>query len=318
MAYLIDLTVRIAAGIGRLDESLRQRHAQWLASAQRPDGGFAGRQGASDPYYTSFGLRSLAMLGALTETQARLARGFLLKILHQAKEGQSTPQGGLRPADFTALVYSAVLLETLFDMNTFAEAGLQRQQAVLDHLLPLRRADGGYAKSARSGTSSTYQTFLAATCLELVGLPIPQPMALIDLIHTRRRHDGGFVEMGLLERSGTNPTAAAIALLRLLGAVDEQTRQSASTMLLAMQGPEGGLRANQQIPAADLLSSFTGLVALVDLEMAHGLDTAALARYAASLGQADGGFRSGPWDDAADVEYTFYGLGLLGLLAAFD
>ena len=33
-----------------------------MAGCQRPDGGFAGRQGGSDPYYTDFALRTLAWL----------------------------------------------------------------------------------------------------------------------------------------------------------------------------------------------------------------------------------------------------------------
>jgi hypothetical protein len=30
---------------------------------------------------------------------------------------------------------------------------------------------------------------------------------------------------------------------------------------------------------------------------------------------AGGGFRGGLWDEGVDVEYTFYGLGVLGLFA---
>jgi geranylgeranyl transferase type-2 subunit beta len=35
-----------------------------------------------------------------------------------------------------------------------------------------------------------------------------------------------------------------------------------------------------------------------------------------SLELAAGGFRGASWDQQADVEYTFYGLGILGLLYA--
>jgi len=306
MAYLIDLTIRIAAGVGRLPEPLRLRHAHWLAAQQRPDGGFAGRQGPSDLYYTSFGLRGLAMLGALGEPQARLAVQFLQEALCN--------RTAMRPADFISLIYSAVLLETLFDVEVFAAAGLDRRQAVMEYLRPLQRPDGGYAKSARSGASSTYQTFLAATSMELIGLPLPQPAALVNMIRARRRSDGGFVEMELLPHSGTNPTAAAIGLLSMTGGLDDQIRQPAADLLAGMQNTEGGLRANLQILVADLLSSFTGLVALNDLEAVHQIDAAALARYATTLEQTPGGFSGGAWDRAADVEYTFYGLGVLGLL----
>ena len=42
---------------------------------------------------------------------------------------------------------------------------------------------------------------------------------------------------------------------------------------------------------------------------------AGCAHYAEALQAADGGFRGGLWDDGRDVEYTFYGIGVLGLFA---
>ena len=40
----------------------RRRHTDYLTAAQNPDGGFPGREGGSDLYYTGFALRSLAVL----------------------------------------------------------------------------------------------------------------------------------------------------------------------------------------------------------------------------------------------------------------
>ena len=64
--YLQDLNERLAAGIARLPEATRHRHAQFLASKQNPDGGFPDREGGSDLYYTGFALRGLSVLDALT------------------------------------------------------------------------------------------------------------------------------------------------------------------------------------------------------------------------------------------------------------
>ena len=44
------------------------------------------------------------------------------------------------------------------------------------------------------------------------------------------------------------------------------------------------------------------------------IDLTAVRRFAESLELDDGGFRGAEWDPAHDVEYTFYGLGTLGLL----
>ena len=61
--YLEALTLRLAGGIAALSEDFRASQAKYALAAQRDDGGFAGREGGSDLYYTGFALRSLAMLG---------------------------------------------------------------------------------------------------------------------------------------------------------------------------------------------------------------------------------------------------------------
>ncbi|MEL6107836.1 MAG: prenyltransferase/squalene oxidase repeat-containing protein, partial [Planctomycetota bacterium] len=81
LSYLQDLTLRLAAGASRIEPDVRDRHAMWLIAKQRDDGGFAGREGESDPYYTAFALRALWILDRLTpeigESAARFLRGRL-------------------------------------------------------------------------------------------------------------------------------------------------------------------------------------------------------------------------------------------------
>ncbi len=83
-----------------------------------------------------------------------------------------------------------------------------------------------------------------------------------------------------------------------------------------MASPEGGLRANGRAPLADLLSTFTASWTLEQLDGLHRLDTEQVRRYAESLERPEGGFHGGLWDDGCDVEYTFYGLGVLALLTS--
>ena len=64
LSYLENLTIRLANGVARLPEESRQQHARYFLAAQQPDGGFRGREGASDLYYTSFALRGLAVLAS--------------------------------------------------------------------------------------------------------------------------------------------------------------------------------------------------------------------------------------------------------------
>lgn len=304
MSYLAQLTFRLSAGATQFREPFRQRHAAFLAAAQNPDGGFSGREGPSDLYYTGFALRGLALLGRLDDDVARRAGDFLAQ--HAGKP--------LPPTDFFSLILSAVLLEAVSGIDVYAQVGCDRARMLEDTVLRLRRPDGGYAKTDRTRSSSTYHTFLAAACLELCGSEIAEPQRMAAMVRSRQQPDGGFVELDGLPHSGTNPTAAAVGLLRLLGVLDESIRSQSARFVSGMQNREGGLRANTRIPLADLLSTFVGLTALVDLEALSAIDAAAARRYVESLEAAEGGFRGAAWDDRADPEYTFYGLGTLALL----
>ena len=50
-AYLQNLTIRLAQGVGRLPQQVRQRHIDYFLAAQQPDGGFAGREGGSEHHF---------------------------------------------------------------------------------------------------------------------------------------------------------------------------------------------------------------------------------------------------------------------------
>jgi geranylgeranyl transferase type-2 subunit beta len=305
MNYLGNLTLRLAAGATRLSKNFRSRHNRFLLDAQAEDGGFAGREGGGDLYYTGFALRGLALLGGLTLEVASDVARFLGGWM-----GTKMPS-----VDFLSLVQSTVILEAAHGIDVFGDCGQDRQSAVADVLRRHRREDGGYAKSARNRPASTYHTFLSVACLQLIGAPVEETQRLVELICRRQRDDGGFVELDPLPQGGTNPTAAAIGLLRMLDALEDRVRDRAIGFLGKMQNAEGGFRANTRIPVADLLSTFTGLVALADLDALDTIDRARASRYAEALEQSQGGYRGGLWDDAADVEYTFYGIGVSALLA---
>jgi len=82
-----------------------------------------------------------------------------------------------------------------------------------------------------------------------------------------------------------------------------------------MQTEEGGMRANTKMPIADVLSSFTGMLTLADLGALHEIDTDRARKFVLEQQMPTGGLRAAAWDEVADVEYTFYGLGCLALLA---
>jgi len=135
-----------------------------------------------------------------------------------------------------------------------------------------------------------------------------------------------------MRKSGTNPTAAAIGILQLLfplsplgtGTAGEGRSPTTTAVLepaatidflAGMTSMEGGLCANERIPLADLLSTFTGSWTLAQLGALDRLNGHQVYQFAEALQDDAGGFRGGVWDEAADVEYTFYGLGTMALMA---
>ncbi len=309
--YLQQLTIRLAQGIGELPTEVRQRHIDYFLAAQQADGGFAGRMGGSDLYYTSFALRGLSILGELYGPTADKAAEFLSAQLasHQTI------------VDFFSLFYAANLLKVSSGIDIFEKSDPAWPDQVAAFLEQLRREDGGYSKAPEGHAGSTYHTFLVVLVLQLLEKPIPDPERIVAFLNSQLEPDGGWREIRVSKRAGTNPTAAAAAVLKIieqncdgLGAIDHHTKEITLDFLCEMQTDEGGLRANTRIPIADMLSSFTGGLTLSDLDSFEELDVNLYRKFVYSLQLPNGGFQAAAWDEAHDVEYTFYGLGCMALL----
>jgi geranylgeranyl transferase type-2 subunit beta len=303
--YLEHQTHRLAASLKRLPEDFCARHAAYLQRSQNTDGGFSGRDGGSELYYTGFALRALAVLNALTPEVCDRAAVFLRHSLTQP----------VSVIDFFSLLYACRLVQAAGGPDALAGSPADWPDRVAAALGTFRTPDEGYAKAAGTSAGSTYHTFLVALCYELLGFPLPRQAGVARFIRSRHRDDGGFVEIAPMRRSGTNPTAAAVGILQMLG-LDELTREEregVASFLTAMASPEGGLQANARAPLADLLSTFTGFWTLDQLNGLDRVDAGAGLEYAWSLEWPAGGFRGGLWDDGTDVEYTLYGLGVLAL-----
>jgi geranylgeranyl transferase type-2 subunit beta len=304
--YLQRLTSRLVDGLDRLPEEWRQRHIDWLRSLQNPDGGFSGREGGSDLYYTGFALRSLAVLQGLNPELCTRTANFL-------RQKMGEPASVI---DFFSLLVSCFLVPIGGGPDVLADVPADWPERTADMLESFRTSDGGYAKAQGAASGSTYHSFLVMLALELVGKQAPRVEDLVKFVKSRRRDDGGYVEIAPMRRSGTNPTAAGIGILQMTNALDAEAREAVIEFLVQLPSEfEGGIRANDRIPAADLLSTFTGSWSMAQLDALDRLDVTALREYAESCEVPTGGFRGGLWDDGIDVEYTFYGLGVLGLLA---
>lgn len=305
MNYLENMTLRLATGLGQLPDSIRDSHTAYILNAQQPDGGYRGRESGSDLYYTSFALRGLAISGMLHGPSAERAAIFLRDQLDKE----------IAVVDLIASIYSVKLLQVSAGLDVLQKKGAAWHDRLVEFLNSCQRPDGGYARGPDNPRSSTYQTFLSLICFELLNARPKDPEATIRFLKSQQRDDGGFVEFAPMRRSGTNPTAAAIGGLKILDQIPDALQTDVAEFLVGMQTSEGGLRANTRIPIADLLSSFTGLFTLVELGEQDRLQLDQLAHFVSQLAENDSGFCAALWDTDTDVEYTFYGLGSLALLA---
>lgn len=316
MSYLHELTLRLAIGAATLDPDLKSRHGDWLVAQQRSDGGFAGREGESDPYYTAFALRGLWVLDRIDESIAHRAGEFL--------RGRMSRRDSI--IDLISLIFAAAICELSVGEVVLADDDDWRIK-VARLLESLRTSDGGFAKTPEGRAGSTYQTFLSVLCLELIDQPIEQSELIEAFLDSQSHIDGGYREIRAAKRPGVNPTAAAIGTLKTLGKLslgkqplgeispssDLNPFNDTAEFIAEMQGDEGGLTANTRIPFADLLSSFTGLLTLADLQAGDRVNVRAVGGYALSMQMPEGGFAGFSLDQTADVEYTFYGLATLSL-----
>lgn len=307
LPYLIQLGNRLQEGLTYLDDDRRQRHSEFVWNQQNSDGGFSGREGDSDLYYSSFAVRTLAMLGQLNPDSEESRK--LISYLVSEREKSTNV------IDILNWISMAVSVQALLGKDLLGDSLDSWRDQVIKTFEAVRTDDGGYAKSEEGAKGSTYHTFLVLLASQLIGIEIPDSNKLIQFIYDRQRDDGGFCEIAPMRRSGTNPTAAAVATLQIYEAMDDELREDVCDFLLSVRGSEGGFQANNRIPFSDGLSTFTAMLTAQDLGLFKVLKPDAALSYVQDwLEFPTGGFRGASWDETADVEYTFYGLGILALI----
>lgn len=305
-SYHERLANRLALGARELPAPLTIQVADFLRKAQEADGGFHGREPGSDLYYTGFALRSLAILGQLNEPLCSRTAQFLLTQMGET----------LSLVDTFSLAYSGVLVALGGGPDIFASAP-DWTETVVRRLLAHRNPDGGFAQKPGAKESSTYMSFLALLCFQILGKRWDDPASLIKFVNSREKNDGGFAEHRGMTKSGTNPTAAGLAILKILDpSILENKKEKLISLFLERAASEGGFRANASIPFCDTLSTFTALWSLEELGALNRVDSVAVRNFVLGQLSNEGGFGGGSWDSHRDVEYTFYALGALALLSA--
>jgi len=304
--HLAALRRDIRAGLAGMPQQFLARQAAYIRDSQSDDGGWRGPGGVGDIYYTSFALQTAELLLLLDDA---LWQGVATYV----------ERGAWAPAD---AVDCLCLLRVVALLERRCASACSACDAIRDRVLSALEAgrthDGGFAKRP-GGAPSVYHTYLAALCYGLLGRSLPGTADVVAMVGSRQRHSGGFADLPGDEGgpgAGINPTAAAVQLLAMCGALDTEKAEAAAGFVASAQRPDGGLGAWVGAPVSDLLSTFTGLVVL---QQTHSLDRVSLApvaRFVRSLTGVEGGFRGTTYDQQADPEYTYYGLGAVGLLSA--
>lgn len=265
---------------------------RFVRGRMQPDGGFCGRAGGSDLYYTVFGGGCLLALGEWANPVP------VIRYLNAFGEGAA-----LDFVHMASLIRCRAALPGAFLFRDKA--------ALLARLEACRASDGGFNPAGPGLAEGTvYGGFLAFLAYDESGVTLPRPDALLASLEARRACDGGYANAPDV-LAGTTPASAAGVLLRrrLAGSGDPR----AEAALLACECPAGGFRASTQAPVPDLLSTATALYALRGSE-AKPARPGSHFDFVESLWNGNGGFQGHAADLAPDCEYTFYALLALGCL----
>ena len=266
--------------------------AGFLSSRLNPDGGFQDRDGASDLYYTVFGLE------ALTALRRDLPVAGVRRYLERHED----------PADLD-FVHTACLARCWADIGAANEAPAD---ALLERLETYRTPDGGYSPTDRASHGTAYGCFLALGAYEDVGATLDDPERLLDCLTALRAGDGGYGNQPGAPAGLTPPTAAAVTIQRRLS---RPADREATDWLRARHVPAGGFCASPSTPLPDLLSTATALHALAGAHAPLEPIKEPCLDFIDSLWSNSGGFYGSWGDDVQDCEYTFYALLALGHLS---
>ncbi len=135
---MLRLTKHLASGLKGLEPERASRHINFILSFQQPDGGFAGRKGGSDLYYTSFAVRALMLMNALDVSRCQTIAAYL-------KSAASKQEYGL--IDLVSWFYSVITVQFAGNLEPMAGDAESFADELTTSLEVFRRPDGGYAKN---------------------------------------------------------------------------------------------------------------------------------------------------------------------------
>jgi len=271
-----------------LDEQGGEKVLQFLVSQQNTDGGFQDRGGRSDLYYSLFG--GLMMKAAETEDRRRKTEDRNSKLitesilkLRQFIDRQSTSEvTGFIERCCLVLLQKELKADWFFRMKTLLSLGKSFWKE-------------------RHSINMSYRSFVLFLTLDAVF-----PFQQIFKLAAKKMVARTMVD----KNSPCSEVAAKVLLQKMMN----ENRSDEQELLKSFACESGGFKAFLHLQQADMLST---AVALFALNYA-GCDLRLLKPGCLDFIQtnfSEGAFLSGDSDQTADVEYTFYGLLALGVLA---
>jgi hypothetical protein len=271
------------------------RALAFVRSRLNADGGFAGRDGRSDLYYTAFALDALAAGGA-AELPSSVA------VFVRAIEDV---------ADLD-LAHLACLVRCWDRLGLLADPTLAHGvAAVRGRLFRYRTPSDGFSMVAGAAVPSVAGAFFALAICGGIGLPPPATIGAS--LAALRTADGAYANVPGMA-AGTVPATAGAQLVR--GRSGLPLEPEVLDWLRQQHRPDGGFPAAPSSPAADLLSTSTALYALhLASDPLPRAIVEGCMEFLDGLMEDSGGF-GGHWLDATpDCEYTFHALLAYGCLA---
>jgi len=298
VSIALDMLARARAGAELLGER-RAALIEFFRARRSADGGYAGRSGGGDLYYSVFALMGLSALGYRLDVIG--TDGFL----------RACADRRLDLLKLSCLARSWLMLERSLQRPHLGTTLAWPRQELHRRLRAYRAGDGGYAPAPRRSAGSAYAAFMALAAHQDVGMTPPRAPDLAASLTRLRTEEGGYANEPGLPFGAVPATAAVLTVQTQLGAAVDR---NACRWLLAGCDRAGGFRANPLAPGPDLLSTATALFALRQAGEDIGPVRATCRAFVEGLWSPPAGFRGHAWDDALDCEYAFYGLLALGCL----
>lgn len=277
----------VAAPVAAQNKTAASQAVEWLLAQQRPDGGFAGFSGESDPGATVDAVLALAAtdrIGIAADTQAAMdyLKSQALVFTQQtpgsaAKLALALAATGNDPHDFENVNPMAIVeriadrgmigmgpYEHAYGMMALVATGMPVPETAIEAARGSQIEDGSWAFDGTMdpGAGDTNTTAMMVQALVAAGSRDEMVSRAMDYLLATQNEDGGFPYQPGAE-SDANSTALGLqALIALNDPVNAEAQANAETALLGMQNESGAFHYMASAPDDNAFATTQAIPAL--------------------------------------------------------